>query len=142
MARAFLDTNVLLYAARKALGPSDEAKRFIALELLENADMVTSGQVMAEFYYNAVKQGEQRLPPQLAEQWIDMLGELPCVSVDQTLVKAGIHYCERYKISYWDGAMLAAANELGAETFYSEDLNHGQRYGDVTVINPFKPSAH
>jgi predicted nucleic acid-binding protein len=142
MARAFFDTNVLIYAARDALKPEDEAKRLVALQLLETEDIVTSGQVMAEFYHNAVKKGEYRLTPEEAEQWIDMLGELPCAAVDLALVKAGVHFCERYKISYWDGAMLAAANDLDASIFYSEDLNHGQRYGAVTVINPFIPQSH
>ncbi len=45
---------------------------------------------------------------------------------------------ERYKISYWDGAILAAAEQLGAPILYTEDLNDGQTYGSVTVINPFK----
>ena len=40
-------------------------------------------------------------------------------------------------ISYWDAAILAAARALGSETVYSEDLNAGQRYGRVQVINPF-----
>ncbi|MGH9483108.1 MAG: hypothetical protein ACRD1L_13550 [Terriglobales bacterium] len=43
----------------------------------------------------------------------------------------------RYAVSYWDAAILAAAEALGAHTVYSEDLNHGQRYGQVRVLNPF-----
>ena len=43
----------------------------------------------------------------------------------------------RYKISYWDAAILAAATELGCTTLYTEDLNHGQTYESVQVINPF-----
>jgi predicted nucleic acid-binding protein len=44
---------------------------------------------------------------------------------------------KRYQISYWDSAIIAAAAELGCETVYSEDLNHGQLYAGVRVINPF-----
>ena len=40
-------------------------------------------------------------------------------------------------IYYWDAAILAAAGALGSETVYSEDLNAGQQYGRVQVINPF-----
>jgi predicted nucleic acid-binding protein len=35
---------------------------------------------------------------------------------------------ERYRISYWDAAIVAAARALGARVLYSEDLNHGQDY--------------
>lgn len=45
---------------------------------------------------------------------------------------------ERFQLSYWDGAIVAAAQELGAETLYTEDLNHGQVYGSVRAINPFR----
>ena len=43
----------------------------------------------------------------------------------------------RHQISYWDAAILAAAEKLGAATVYSEALTHGETYGSVTVINPF-----
>ena len=43
----------------------------------------------------------------------------------------------RYGISYWDGAIVAAAEAIGAPVLYTEDLNHGQAYGTVTAINPF-----
>ena len=44
----------------------------------------------------------------------------------------------RHQISYWDAAIIAAAEALGAREFYSEDLNDGQMYGSVRVVNPFK----
>ena len=43
-------------------------------------------------------------------------------------------------ISYWDAAILVAAEALGARTVYSEDLNDGQQYGQVRVVNPFSRS--
>ena len=44
---------------------------------------------------------------------------------------------ECYQVSYWDGAILAASEALGAATLYSEDVNPGQQYGSVQVRNPF-----
>jgi len=49
-----------------------------------------------------------------------------------------VEQSERFAISYWDGAILAAAAALGAHTVYSEDLNDGQLYGLVRVVNPFR----
>jgi predicted nucleic acid-binding protein len=43
----------------------------------------------------------------------------------------------QYQLSYWDAAIIAAAEALGARDLYSEDMNHGQIYGSVRVINPF-----
>jgi len=50
---------------------------------------------------------------------------------------AALQIKNRYKLSYWDSAIIAAAVELGCQTVYSEDLNHGQSYAGVRVINPF-----
>ena len=43
----------------------------------------------------------------------------------------------RFRIRYWDGAIVAAAEALGAATLYTEDLNNGQLYGSVRAVNPF-----
>jgi predicted nucleic acid-binding protein len=48
----------------------------------------------------------------------------------------------RFKTSYWDGAIIAAAHAAGATLLISEDLNDGQTFGNVTVVNPFKNMAH
>jgi predicted nucleic acid-binding protein len=46
----------------------------------------------------------------------------------------------RYQISYSDAAIIAAAQHLGCEIIYSEDLSDGQNYGGVIVRNPFEVS--
>ena len=60
-----------------------------------------------------------------------------CVTVDKTLIRVAIVLSLQHRISYWDGAILAAAERLGAEIVYTEDLSHGQTYGPVRVVNPF-----
>jgi predicted nucleic acid-binding protein len=52
-------------------------------------------------------------------------------------VRIAIGQAARYRVSYRDAAILAAAQALGAHTVYSEDLNSGQKYGDLRVVNPF-----
>ncbi len=142
MAVSFFDTNVLIYAARPELEPKDEFKRPIAIDLLASENFVVSGQILAEFYHNLVRKGDTRLSHEQALEWIESLTERPCAAIDAAMVSAGAAYSDRYKISYWDGAMLAAANAMGADTCFSEDLNDGQVYGSVKVVNPFKPSRH
>ncbi|MBA4162719.1 MAG: VapC toxin family PIN domain ribonuclease [Novosphingobium sp.] len=141
-ATAFLDTNVFLYAAMRALPEADEFKKPIALELIAQCNFGVSAQVLGEFYYNARKKGSAPLSHGEALEWLDLMARQPLAQLDGALVQAGAALAERYDVSYWDGAMLAAANLLGVETFYSEDLNDGQTYGDVRVINPFKPQTH
>jgi predicted nucleic acid-binding protein len=40
-------------------------------------------------------------------------------------------------VSYWDAAILAAAKGMSCHTVFSEDMNDGQNYDGVTVVNPF-----
>ena len=56
---------------------------------------------------------------------------------DYPLIVAGVEKSVRFGLSYWDGAIIAAAESLGASILYTEDLNHGQHYGSVQAINPF-----
>jgi predicted nucleic acid-binding protein len=142
MPTAFLDTNVFLYAAMHELPKADVYKRPIADRLICEEDFCLSTQVLAEFYYNALKKGEVKMTHAEATAWMDQMVLQPCVTVDVNLVRAGTSFANRYQVSYWDGAIIAAAHDLSAMTLYSEDLNDGQRYGDVTVINPFKQLAN
>jgi predicted nucleic acid-binding protein len=44
----------------------------------------------------------------------------------------------RYRLSHWDGLIVAAATLAQCETLYSEAMQHGQVIGTVKVVNPFK----
>jgi predicted nucleic acid-binding protein len=138
MAGLFYDTNILLYAARTKLVGADALKRPVALDLIGQYDFNISGQVLAEFYHNAVKDGPYKLSTDEADEWLDRLEIQRCIAVDSNLVRSGTQIAQRYQISYWDGAIIAAAHEADADLLYTEDLNDGQHYGTVTVINPFK----
>lgn len=134
-ASVFLDTNVLVYAATGA--GKDEPKRKRALELIETLDFGTSAQVLQEFFVTVVRKASRPLPASQALEWIEQLAAFPCQPIDHQLVRIAIEQSERFAISYWDAAILAAAEALGTDTVYSEDLSHGRRYGRVRVLNPF-----
>ena len=134
LADAALDTNVLVYAASTAT--EDKAKTERALRLIETVEFGLSAQSLAEFY-NVTVRKRRMLDHHTALDWIEQMEELPVVPVDPSLVFQGAELSDRFGVSYWDGAILAAAVRLGVPTLYSEDLNHGQAYDGVTVINPF-----
>ncbi len=132
----FLDANVLVYAA--AGRGAEESKRQQALDQLEREDFGLSAQVLQEFYVIVTRKLEISLSADEALGWIEQFESFPCLPIDAGLVKLGAEMSVRFKISYWDGAIIAAAEALGAETLYTEDLNDGQLYGSVRVENPFK----
>lgn len=130
----FLDTNIVIYAALAAA--SDPVKQKLASALIAEGGLATSGQVHAEFYTKVTSAKYAMTAPD-ALAWLMQLRRFPVVPITGELVAAGAANAARYKISYWDGAIIAAAQEIGANTLYTEDLNNGQRYGSVRVVNPF-----
>ncbi len=130
---------VLTVSVYAAIGTGkDESKRQRALALIESEDFATSAQVLQEFFVTVVKKAARPLSIDQAMEWIEQLTTFPCHAIDHRLVRIAIEQSARYQISYWDGAILAAARALGCRTLYSEDLSDGQQYEDVTVVNPFK----
>jgi len=131
----FLDTNVLVYAVSSA--EADAAKRAKALELVQEADFGLSAQVLQEFYVTATRKIRKPLAPALAVALMEQYRVFPTVPTDYPLIVAAVELSLRYGVSYWDGAILAAAEVLEAPVLYTEDLAHGQLYGSVRALNPF-----
>ena len=131
----FLDTNVIVYAVDTTRGAAH--KRQIARKILRDGNFGVSTQVLQEFYVTATKKLKRPLSVSTAARWVDMLCRAELVNLDAALIKLAIVRSQRYQISYWDGAIIAAAEALGAAILYSEDLSHGQSYGSVRVENPF-----
>jgi predicted nucleic acid-binding protein len=131
-AEFFFDTNILLYAASSA--KSEQGKRSKARDLLARDGGGMSVQVQAEFYVNAT--GKFKLPHDKVVGILESLDSYPVLSITEAVFWAALQIRGRYQLSYWDSAIIAAALELGC-TVYSEDLNHGQSYAGVRVINPF-----
>jgi predicted nucleic acid-binding protein len=135
-ADVFCDSNVLLYAASNA--PEDAAKRVQARRVLALPSVGFSTQVLQEFFVNATKKQALRLTEAEALQILSAMRGFPILPVTEELVFAAIALRTRWQISYWDAAIVAAAEALGARELFSEDLNDGQVYGSVRVVNPFK----
>ncbi len=134
----FLDTNILMYAAGGS--ESEMRKKLIARDIIANQRFCLSGQVLAEFYVNFLRKAAKPLSLAKVDNWIDRLSEFDVEPIGMEVIRSAIFYSRRFQISYWDAAIVAAAERLGAAILYTEDLNHGQKYGTVTAINPFKAS--
>ncbi|MEO1785711.1 MAG: PIN domain-containing protein [Pseudomonadota bacterium] len=134
MPNAFLDTNVIIYAAT---GKKNEPeKQAVAQRLLEEEDFGISVQTLNEFYSN-MRKPKFSMPIDTINQWIANLLEFDCTVVDTDIFFTASRLSERFEIPYYDAALLAAAKRHGAVIFFTEDLNHGQDYDGVQVINPF-----
>jgi len=73
----------------------------------------------------------------LIEAWLRIRIQEMTVEV----LRAAVQSLQRYKISYWDAAIIESARKLNYREVLSEDLNDGQNYGGLRIVNPFKNIA-
>lgn len=132
---AVLDTNVLLYAASK--DPADQAKAAIGMRLLGTVNFGVPLQVVQEFFHNARVKARLAIDADHCDRMVAALLQRPLVATDVALFAQARRMCRRHRLRYWDAAVLAATQQLGAATLYSEDLSHDQVYDGVRVVNPF-----
>ena len=132
----FIDTNVWVYA----LSEQDHEKKTIAIDLIARSyrdDVIcVSAQVLKEFASFAFKKSAKT-----AVQINAMLSKMASygyVSDTKDLIFSGVTGKEEWHVGFYDALILAAANKAGCSIIYSEDLNDGQKYGNVTAVNPFK----
>ncbi|HMQ66085.1 MAG TPA: PIN domain-containing protein [Arachnia sp.] len=137
-AEHFLDTNVFVYA----VDPTDQRKQQIARDLLRQGladnSTRTSYQVTQEWLNVVLKLARVPLGVTQARAFVDR-AILPITSVwpSAELFHAALDAHSRWSLSFYDALVVAAAQQSGARTLVSEDLQHGQRLGTVTVWNPF-----
>ena len=132
----FLDSNILLYACSSA--PEDRDKRRVAEGLILNRPFALSAQVLQEFIANAVRKPRLGISESNIDATLRLAAMVKVQAVTHEIVVSAVILRRRFQISQWDATILASAAELGCKTVYSEDMNHGQHYGGVRVINPFK----
>jgi predicted nucleic acid-binding protein len=133
----FADTNVLLYAISS--DPAEEEKAARAGVLLDARDLALSVQVLQEFYVQATRASRaDAISHEDAVELVEAFQRFPVAPVTAGVMHAALATCDRFRISYWDAAILEAARSLGCEVVLSEDLSDAVDYGGVRVVNPFR----
>jgi len=133
----FFDTNVLVYA----LDQSDLRKKNLALNCFSNAlqhgTINLSTQVLHEFYNITTRKLQPALTAAQAQAYVKNLCTFAVIGSTAAAVIAAMDIVQRYQMQWWDALIVEAALRANAEVLYSEDLQHGQRFGALTVVNPF-----
>jgi predicted nucleic acid-binding protein len=135
--KAFVDSNVLIYAHDVDAGRKHEIAKGLLRDLWVERTGVLSTQVLHEFYVNATRKIRTPLPRPAARS---VVGTYARWCVDPTIadVDAAFRIEDEASISFWDALIVAVAARSGARRVLSEDLNSGQVIAGVTVHNPFK----
>lgn len=136
MPNAFIDTNILIYAADQDIAPGRQTQ--IAREILYQEHINISVQVINEFIANSRNPNKLALSPSDERAWLQKLFRLKITSQTADTVFLALRLQTFHSLSHWDALIVASALETDCTTLYSEDLGHGQNYDGVTVINPFR----
>ncbi len=133
---AFLDTNVLVYAFDK----TSPRKQEVALRLVgdESPRHVLSAQVLNEFYATVTRKIPEPLDVDTAKEAVRLVSRRTVLALNATSTLDAIEIASRNSISHWDGLIIEAAQRAGCSVLYTEDLQHGQRFGDLEVVDPFR----
>lgn len=134
---SFVDTNILVYAEDRDSGPKQEAAKDLVVKLWNERQGIVSVQVLQEFYVTVTRKMRRPLRPARA---LEIVREyLAWTVIDNTgaLLVAAVNLQMKAGLSFWDAAIVQAALEAGCDTLYSEDLNPGQKFGGLAIVNPF-----
>jgi predicted nucleic acid-binding protein len=137
-ARSFLDTNIIVYLFDERA----PAKRLIAGKLMqgfvdEQIVPVVSTQVLEEAYSTITRKLRVDHATALAALQRMEKASFTVEPIDVPLIWRAATRSADDKLSFWDALIVESASAAQCSVLYSEDLQHGRTFGNVTVRNPF-----
>ncbi len=136
---SFFDTNVLVYCTDTTAPDKQRRARRLVAQSTTAGDAVLSTQVLIEVFNTLTR--KQKMPVAAAQALTFAYTAWPVIASNLALVCAAMDRSRQDQLSIWDAMVVEAALLAGAETLYTEDLNPGQRFGALRVVNPFLASS-
>jgi predicted nucleic acid-binding protein len=136
--RFFLDTNIFVYSFDRSSAAKARRATELIREALTTQKGIVSYQVVQEFFNVALRRFSQPMQPADAEQYLGTVFR-PLLSVhsSQALYAEALHLHAQSGLSWYDSLIVSAALEAQCGLLFTEDLQHGQRFGSLQVRNPF-----
>lgn len=134
----FIDTNVLVYAHDLSAGAKHTKANELIQDLWKSETGCLSVQVLQEFYVSVTQKVLKPLDKIVAARIIRDLSYLRVHSPEPKDVLGAIDLQNQYHISFWDAMVIRSATQLGCQLILSEDLNPGQVYQGIKLVNPFE----
>jgi predicted nucleic acid-binding protein len=135
--KAFVDTNILVYAHDLDATAKCKTAQTLLADLWENETGTISIQVLHEFYVTVTRKIPMPLSIAVARGIIENYLAWPLIINDERTLMRATEIEERYRLSFWDALILAAASQAKAEILLTEDLSHDQEIEGIRIVNPF-----
>jgi len=133
----FFDTNILVYAFDRSEQRRHEIASGLVAQAFQKGNGVISVQILKEFFVTVTGKIPERMAVDEAEQTIRDFSVWQVVDTTVPLILKAIGLHKRFRVSFWDAMILAAALSSGCSTLLSEDLSHGMVVDGIQIINPF-----
>ena len=135
--RTFFDSNVLVYLFDEDSPRKQARAKALFEEHGRSGQIVLSPQVLQEFYVNVTRKLARSLPQDAALSAVAHLATFPLVAVDGATVLRAVRLHQSATLSFWDALIVQAALEGSCKKLLSEDLQHGRRFQELVIENPF-----
>ena len=135
VSKIFIDTNIFVYSIDQKDPNKRDRARNILKRLVEVHQPVISTQVIKEFYI--VASTKLKADSFIIKNIVHNFRNLEVVNNDLELIEQAIDISTISRLSFWDSLIIAAAEKANCEFVFSEDMNPGQTYRGVMLVNPF-----
>jgi len=136
--RVFIDTNLWAYRLDRREPEKSAFVKYWLRGIAEEHDIVVSTQILIELRSVLTRKLDPPLSWSDTRAALEALSEFEVVPANSSLVLDAHELANTEQLSWFNALIAEAAIRSGCSVLYSEDLNHGQRYGDLTVHNPLR----
>jgi len=134
VAKAFLDTNILIFQLDSRDPTKQKRCREIVRTVVSNHEAVISTQILQEFYVACTM--KLKIKPILVKGIMHGFENMEVVTIGIDLINNAIDASIQYQISFWDSLVVVSAESAKCQYLLTEDLNEGQIIRNVRIRNP------
>jgi predicted nucleic acid-binding protein len=136
--KSFLDTNIIVYAFGRSFPEKAKIAQQLVTDGVADRSAIISYHVVQEFVNVALRGFRLAIVVSDLESFlVTALFPMMAISSSPALVIEALRLQGVNQLSWYDSLIVAAAQQGGCKILYSEDLQDGRRFGDLTVRNPF-----
>jgi predicted nucleic acid-binding protein len=135
MNKIFIDTNIIVYANDKRSAKKQKKALEIVTSLMKNRRGTISTQVLREYAYVAITKLMQSQDVVLRQ--LKLMEALEVINQSPEQIRRAVEIMNLYRIEFWDACIICNAEHANCTEIYSEDLNTGQFYSGIQIVNPF-----
>ncbi|MBN2364695.1 MAG: PIN domain-containing protein [Calditrichaeota bacterium] len=135
MEKSFIDTIIIIYAHDKK-DPQKQQKAIALLKsVMQNRSGIISTRVLQEYAFLAIKKLKQAHGVVIRQ--VKLLETLEVINQSADQICRAVEIMHSYQINFWDSCIISNAEQADCSVIFSEDLNAGQFYSGIKIVNPF-----